>query len=254
LDYDALHSSEPDITGETVARAKRTARAEARRRYRAATEPAFDADFETTEAAPATRAVRQPTPSVKPDSGQERVGVFGALRVSIHPVHVREDLVALPSLATHRAMWLPILTIAASAVATSITRGQDVATPFLFTYFVVTPAIGAVFLAGFLAPKASWLIGIVVSLIAAICYIVMGYAGLLPSPFAEQFAKVPFEASVSTLLFAPLMGALFAAAAAWYRRFLRLSNPARARQAASPRRGDGRSRATNGSQKAGARR
>ena len=52
----------------------------------------------------------------------------------------------------------------------------------------------------------------------------------------------------------PFMGAFFASAAAWYRRFLRLSAPARPANNASPRRGDGRTRTTSGSQKAGARR
>ena len=241
-----------------MARAKRTARAEARRRYRAATEPAFDTEDEAGEVQPIARAARRPVPAARPEATQARVGMLGALRTSIHPVHIREDLADLPTLLRHRATWLPVLAIAVSAVATVLTRGtnvSDLVTATLFTYFVVTPAIGAVFLAGFLAPKGSWLIGIIVSLIAAVCYIAMGYGGLLPSLFGEQFDKVSFEATVSTLVFAPVMGAFFASAAAWYRRFLRLSTPNRPRQtAAVPRRGDGRTRTTPGSQKAGARR
>jgi hypothetical protein len=41
------------------------------------------------------------------------------------------------------------------------------------------------------------------------------------------------------------MGALFAAAAAWYRRFLALSSPNRARQAANSKRSNGKSRTAN---------
>ena len=61
--------------------------------------------------------------------------------------------------------------------------------------------------------------------------------------------------AVMQFVCAPILGALFAAAAAWYRRFLRLSSPNRARQASSTtRRGDGRSRASTTSQKVGVRR
>ena len=40
----------------------------------------------------------------------------------------------------------------------------------MFAYFVQTPAIGGVFIAGFLAPRASWLLGVIVGLVAAVCY------------------------------------------------------------------------------------
>ncbi len=236
-----------------MARAKRTARAEARRRYRAATEPAFDVEGDSPEASPAARPVRQPT-AAKPDDGQKRVGIFDALRGSIHPVRVREDLASFPALATSRALLLPILLTVVSTIAVIVTSGKDAITPFLFTYFVQTPALGGVFLAGFLAPRASWLLGAIVGLIAAIGYVaillvVPGALGPTP-PGASTVQGVALYAFVLS----PFMGAFFAAAAAWYRRFLRMSTPNRARQAAAPRRGDGRTRTTSGSQKAGARR
>ena len=43
----------------------------------------------------------------------------------------------------------------------------------MFAYFIQTPAIGGVFIAGFLAPRASWLLGVVVGLVAAICYAIL---------------------------------------------------------------------------------
>jgi hypothetical protein len=241
-----------------VARAKRTARAEARRRYRAATEPAFDIDDETTDSPDVARAVRQPR-TAKPEDSQKRVGIFGALRAAYRPVHMREDLAALPLLLRHRAVFLPVLAVVASAVLTVLSRGSNLellARDILFANFVATPAIGGVFLAGFLAPRASWLIGALISIVGAGVYIVMGVAGLLPVLFAERFNAFPIEASISTLSIAPVWGAFFAAAAAWYRRFLQMSAPARPRPqaAAAPRRGDGRSRGSANSQKAGARR
>lgn len=236
-----------------MARAKRTARAEARRRYRAATEPAFDIDDDTSEAPAAPRAARQPAVA-SPEDTQKRVGIFDALRVSIHPVHVREDLASFPALATNRALLLPILLTILSTVAVVATRGTDAITPFLFTYFIQTPALGGVFLAGFLAPRASWLLGAIVGLIAAFGYVTI--VAVVPNALGPTTPASSTVQGVAlyALTLSPIMGAFFAAGAAWYRRFLRLSNPSRTRQAASPRRGDGRTRAANSSQKAGARR
>jgi hypothetical protein len=112
----------------------------------------------------------------------------------------------------------------------------------MFAYFVQTPAIGGVFLAGFLAPRASWLLGVIVGLVAAVCYTL-----LILTVFGEATANAPEGIARDTITAAftlsPVMGGLFAAAAAWYRRFLQLSNPNRGRQAQSTRRGpDGRSR------------
>lgn len=234
-----------------MARAKRTARAEARRRHRAATEPAIDID-DTMDVPPAARAVRPPAATA--GETKKRVGMFDALRVSIHPVHIREDLAGFPALATNRALLLPILLTVASTIAVVATGGADAITPFLFTYFVQTPALGGVFLAGFLAPRASWLLGAIVGLVAAFGYVVI----VVTVP--DALGTTPPEPSkvqgvaLYAFLLSPFMGAFFASAAAWYRRFLRMSAPARPGQAASPRRGDGRTRTTSGSQKAGARR
>jgi hypothetical protein len=225
-----------------VARAKRTSseRAAARRRYRAATDP-IDADGGDAESEPSRSG-----PAARTTTDVVRVGIGTALRSSFRPLRVREDLAALPSLIPNRALWVPVLITVATAVATTVTGGSDVVTALLFTYFIVTPAIGGVFLAGFLAPRASWLLGIIVALVAAACYVVMGVTGRLPAPFSEQFTKLPTEAIVTTLLVSPLIGAIFASAAAWYRRFLSLTNPNRGRRAQqAPKRTDGRTRGAN---------
>ena len=253
----------PTLTpGETVARAKRTERAEARRRYRAANAP--DATTDVTDgAAPAASAGRTASttaPSAKSSASSTpsgRIGFAAAFKLSIRPLHVREDLAALPWIAIHtKALWVPLLITIASTVATAITGSGNLLTEFLFTYFVVFPAIGGVFIAGFLAPRASWLLGIIVGFVSAVCYVAMGSGGYLPSPFAEVFAANPLTSSVTALLVSPIVGAFFAAAAAWYRRFLALSSPNRGRsQAGSQKKqGDGRSRGGSTSQKANAKR
>lgn len=220
-----------------MARAKRTSseRAAARRRYRAATDPL------ETEAGDESAEPRRAAPAARSTADGVRIGIGAALRSSFRPLRVREDLAALPSLVTHRALWVPVLITVATAVATTVTGGADVVTALLFTYFIVTPAIGGVFIAGFLAPRASWLLGIIVSLVAAGCYVAMGFAGRLPAPFSEQF--IPSAAIISSLLLSPAIGAFFASAAAWYRRFLSMTNPNRGRRSQpAQKRTDGRSR------------
>ncbi len=242
FDYDALHDPSP-FTGDTVARAKRTSseRAAARRRYRAATESeVFDADDSIADENRERTAPAQST-----TTGSGRMGILAALRASIHPLNVREDLAALPSLITHKAMWIPVLVTVASTVAVIATGGRDALTGILFAYFVQTPAIGGVFLAGFLAPRASWLLGAIVGLVAAAGYVaVLSIVpnALSPAPGAASLASV----AISAFLLSPVMGALFASAAAWYKRFLSLTNPNRGRRSQPPKKGvgNGRSRAT----------
>jgi len=229
-------------TGDTVARAKRTSseRAAARRRFRAAT----DAEILEDEAGSSADAPDRAAPSARPNAGAIRMGIIAALRASFHPVRVREDLAALPSLVTNKALWLPVLVTVVSTIAVVATGGRDVITAFLFAYFVQSPAIGGVFIAGFLAPRASWLLGAIVGVVAAIGYVAV--LTMIPgalTPTGPGSTAIQ-EIAVSAFLLSPVMGAFFASAAAWYRRFLTLTNPNRGRRAQQPQKrvGDGRTR------------
>jgi len=244
FDYDA-HHIRAHPTGDNVARAKRTERAAARRRHRAATEPdLLEAEMEEDRGPATPRRAAPPRAS----GDTVRVSIGTALRSSFHPLRVREDLAALPSLVRHRSLWLPILATVASTVAVVATQGKDVITPFLFAYFVQTPALGGVFLAGFLAPRASWLLGAIVGVVAAGGYVAV--VALVPSsisttaPDAAKLGDIAFGAFIAS----PIMGALFASLAAWYRRFLSLTNPNRGRRSQQPQKrvGDGRTRAATG--------
>jgi len=243
----------------TVARAKRTTRAEARRRYRAEHGlPDDTLDDETQDEDAATSAGAK---SAGPGPGQPgRIGITTALRLAFHPLDVRSDLRALPQLVRNKALLLPILLTIGSTAVFFIARPSAAAVPgdflglvstFLFQYFIQTPAIGGVFIAGFLAPRASWLLGVIVGLVSAACYTALGLSGILGTPTTTSFTDIILAA----FLISPVTGALFASAAAWYRRFLQLSSPNRGRARPQPaRRGnDGRSRSTS-NQKAGARR
>jgi hypothetical protein len=239
--------------GETVARAKRTDRAEARRRYRASqelSEGELDASEGEVIAAAATSRTARPARSSTGGSTPTppRIGIGQAFRLSFRPLDLRGDLAAFPRIATRtKALWVPVaLTLAATVLVAVIgTNGTDLAsvlTNFVYQYFVFTPAIGGVFIAGFLAPRASWLLGIVVGLVAALCFsiVVMNFSAQIP-----PISTTPEQAASTAFVVSPLMGALFAAAAAWYRRFLALSSPNRARQAANAKRSNGKSRTAN---------
>ena len=166
---------------------------------------------------------------------------MAAFRAAIRPLNVRADLAALPWIATHtHALWVPLAITLASTVAIIATNGGDISL-FMFAYFIQTPAIGGVFIAGFLAPRASWLLGALVGLFSAVCYSVLVLAYPTTIAAAAPSQAQAQEIALSAFFLSPVIGAFFAAGAAWYRRFLRLSSPNRARPAAEvEREEDGR--------------
>jgi phosphate/sulfate permease len=83
--------------------------------------------------------------------------------------------------------------------------------------------VAAAFLAGFLAVRASYLAGLISALVAVGCLTVSVYA--TPGVSDAQRQSIVTQA----LVISPVSGAVYAAAAAWYKRFLNLSNPNRAR-------------------------
>ncbi len=245
-----------------MARAKRTTRAEARRRYRA--EHGLPDESTVDEETPEVAA---PSRRPQPAAGQPaRMGIGAAFRQAFRPLDLRGDLQALPRLLRDKAFIVPVLlTVAATALVFSIgpeaTPTTTATTPppnpqpltllaaFAYTYFIQPPAFGGVLISGFFAPKASWLLGGLVGLVSAACYAVL----VLNTPVIVPTTVTANEVIVSGFLFSPISGAFFASAAAWYRRFLQLSSPNRGRARPPAKRGnDGRSRAAN--QKAGARR
>ena len=158
-----------------LARAKRTDRAEARRRYRAAmpaprgSRTSVDAESRVRRAAPTRR--RRGTADVEPCRPDRASGA--AFRQSIHPVNVRDDLAAPARgcVTTPRRSGCRSSSRSQRHRRVAITTGPTTSSPrLMFAYFVQTPAIGGVFIAGFLAPRASWLLGLIVGLVSAVCY------------------------------------------------------------------------------------
>jgi hypothetical protein len=277
-----------------VPRAKRTNRAEARRRYRASIgEPIEEEAFD--EAAPEA-ATRSSAPKTQ-GAPQERPSLGNAFRAAFRSPNVREDLGFLPALLVDRSVWLPSLLTVAAGIAFAVTGGGNWLIALIATYFVAPPALGSVFLGGFLAPRASYLVGLIIGFVsAAVASVVIltssaslvtgqpivgtptptpvsspaTSAAASPSPSAASAASAapgspaasaaPATASptpsaspsptpsslqdqiIYAFLTSPPFGMFFAASAAWYRRFLRLSNPNRGRQQQQRRGPDGRSR------------
>lgn len=239
-----------------MARAKRTHRAEARRRYRseqAVVDQAADTELDGPVTTPPATTRSSAT------NATARPSISKAFRAAMRPLDLRSDLRAIPELVRDKALWVPVgLTLLSTVLYIALNRAEQsdpltVLARFLFTYFVQTPAIGGVFIAGFLAKRASWLYGIVIGLFATACYsflVVRDLAALPADPATEGQAR---EAVLAALVLSPVVGALFASSAAWYRRFLYLINPNRGRPRGAPQRPDGRTR-TAANHKAGARR
>ena len=166
-----------------MARAKRTDRAEARRRYRAATAPEPIDGAATGEAGdqPGSTTGTSAATAARPTGAPAGSGMAWAFRAAFRPVHVRQDFESVPWIAVHtKALWVPVLITLASTVLVAVTGGNDMLSAFLYQYFILTPAIGGVFIAGFLAPRASWLLGVIVGLVAAACYSFLGLSGVVP--------------------------------------------------------------------------
>ena len=222
-----------------MARAKRTARADARRRYREAT-IAVDKNgeaIEATEIAPAAlpREARAPRAAAAPVSGpSERRSFQSTLRSAAGPVDIRGDLRAFPSiLLRSKAIWLPTVIIVATAVA--------MLTPALASNQFVTlagnvilqpPPMIIAFLGGMLAPRGAWLVGGLVSFLSGVAFVIVvaftTNSLITPLGFPYEVSsdqKVAYATNV--LVTSPIFGIAIGAFAGFYRRFLNMSSPQR---------------------------
>ncbi|MFI5261014.1 MAG: hypothetical protein ACHQZR_00500 [Candidatus Limnocylindrales bacterium] len=191
-----------------MARAKRTARADARRRYRAAQAPA---DIEGDEPLPgplATTSAR--TSAAVPASGGALGGLFSGIRLP----SVREDLVAMPQvIRTSPPIWaafgLGVLAIVAGLV---INPNDTGIMGFLLPLFIQAPGI-PVLVGGFVAPRGAWFIGLLLGLMQAV--------GLLAAIYRTTPDNISGGSALVALLSGAILGALFGGLAGWYRRWLR---------------------------------
>ena len=216
-----------------MARAKRTSRAEARRRYRAqlaAEANAADVDgqddgIEDAEGANADRAAapgrisRRPTRTARTATtgsaaatGGEapQSGIRYAFRAAFRPANIRDDLAHLPQIVLSRAVIIPSAISIGTAIGLAATGGNELFSRLLAQYFLVPPPIGSVFIAGFFAKRASYIAGFVVGLVAALALTALltilpalggGTAGLgpvaTPTPISSATPAPTATASVA---------------------------------------------------------
>ena len=225
-----------------MARAKRTTRAEARRRYRAAQNEAVDdelVDLETEDDGVASKNERRDAASAGASAtARPRPSISVAFRAAFRPLDLRGDLRALPRLLIHIAFLIPAALIVAIAAVIVVTGGQEIITRELSQFFLAPPPLAPVFIAGFLAPRASWLLGGLLGVVQSVAVLV-----IISTPALAPLVGVPDTGTFASSMFVSVVfGAFYAAAMAWYKRFLRAANPPRVAPAASrpagkPRRG-----------------
>lgn len=240
-----------------MARAKRTDRTNARRRYRAeqaalTVDPDADPTADATAGAKPAGASKGAAPA---SAGPARPSIMTALRSAFRPVDLRGDLRALPRILTHWGMLVSLAIVVVSTAVFIVSTdalgasldlslsnplegklGDTVSSLSFYavSLFVVPPPAAGAFLVGFTAPRASWLAGLIYGLVAAACY-----SAILLTPagnvlMAQMRVRDPSAVIANAWIVAPIGAAFFAAASAWYKRFLNLANPNRGRKPEKP--------------------
>lgn len=238
-----------------MARAKRTERAEARRRYRSVTGAAESPDLEIDEAetpptpaAAVSRGDRPRRPEAGPPSRREaapppRPGFVAGLRRAAGPADILADIRALPAIAVHsKALWVPfavIVGITALFFIPGVSANPIVV--LLGSLALQPPPMILPFFGGMLAPRGAWLVGGIVALANAAAYSLLfvvftnsvqtglGFTYVMTT---DQKVGVVVNAVVTSVPFGILVGAF----SGFYRRFLAMSSPARQAPAKAKRR------------------
>lgn len=224
-----------------MARAKKTERAEARRRYREATTAAVETGEDAGEAPAVPEAAlpresreRRPTAPEQRAAPAQRQGFASTLRAAAGPADIRGDLRALPSIVLRsKAALIPGLVILGTTVALfipALAANQFVV--LAGNVILQPPPMIIAFLAGMLAPRAAWLMGGLMAVLAGLAYVLVVTLNtdvlITPLGFTYVVAtsqKVAYAQSV--LISAPVFGIAVGAFAGFYRRFLNMSAPQR---------------------------
>jgi len=156
--------------------------------------------------------------------------------------NVREDVRALPTMfVQRRLLWVPfvlgvvgfVLTLAFAGLPTDMQALASLYISFLF----VPPALFTYFIAGFLAPRAAYLVGFLLALFMSVLWAILaGALGFLYIAEVGAVFLLPEDlrstAAVQFTALSLVYGTLAAAFAGWYRDFLRRMNEqSRARRA-----------------------
>lgn len=234
-----------------MARAKRTDRAEARRQYRAylaaqAEARAAAAQTEAEEPAGSQRAVGRPARTTAVQTGAQpgqRLGMFAAARAAFRTPTYLDDLRNIgPLVVKTNAIW-PVAAMCLIAAVVAYTRITPESTitndPILAItiQFILSPIpLLPPMLAGFLAPRSSWLAGALAALISILTLVALLVATSLKiEGGTTSITSANMAGTTVSLLSGALpFGILIGAATAWYKRFLDLMGGGRQRGPSKP--------------------
>lgn len=222
-----------------MARAKRTGRADARRRYRAAQVDALVAD--ESEEATETESKAQPT---RPRG----TGFFASLQDSIRWPNFREDLRVFPSVVRSRpTVAIPFLILFAGfaagatlpaappSTATNASYSASGTIPYYIFLFGLFQPFLVYLAAGFLVPRGSYILGAIlgVSSVLLIQVLATTRIGVLGQQPQDDAGTVLIATGAGAVMQA-FYGGFFAGFFRWYTDFLRRSS-AKSRQAREER-------------------
>lgn len=224
-----------------MARAKRTERADARRRYRLTHDDPDDGNGTPAPVPNVLSGSRGSSPSAGRSNASARsttpprpLGFADSMRASWHRPDIRADIASLPWLLRTRAFLIPLALVIVGAGALIVAPDNPAAGLF-FQLMVLPPAMAPIFITGFFAKRASYLLGLIIAVIDVAGYAVFVYTAL-PSLSVDPITAARQQELVSSaLVVGPLSGIFFAAGAAWYRRFLSYSSAQRARSRGAER-------------------
>lgn len=223
-----------------MARAKRTERADARRRYRVATDGAPDGDAVVESPAIPAAAVprdqrdRRPSGSAPGAPPPPRPSFLTSLRTAAGPVDIRGDLRAFPSIVLRsKAALIPGAIIVGTAVAMMIPAlAANQFVVLAGNVILQPPPMIIAFLAGMLAPRGAWLMGGLAGLASGLAYVLVVTVNtdVLVTPLGFTYlvsADQKLAYAQNVLITAPVFGIAVGAFAGFYRRFLNMSSPQR---------------------------
>lgn len=154
---------------------------------------------------------------------------------------VRADLIALPGLfRTRRALWIPVLMLLVgfalmNLIFAGVLSEEIAGVAGLYVQFFFVPyGLFTFFIGGFLAPRASYLVGLLLGLLNGLLWTILIFLGSAV-PTTGDVVAAPADPATEALrvtAIAVVYGTLAAAFAAWYRDFLRgMQERGRARRA-----------------------
>jgi len=239
-DWTALTSRQESA----LARAKNTTRSEARRRTREQTRT----ELATQEATDDVTASGTSADTATRGNAPRRRGML------FKWPDVGADIRALPDMfRTRRLLWLPFVLlligfVLAMAFNTLPAQIEQYALLY-FQYFFAPQALFTYFIGGFLAPRGSYLIGLILGALTGVLWSVVLLANSVADPSVST-ATGDLPSTIGTVLLASVILGMFAAGfAGWYRDFLR-GMQTRSKERQAQRDADLRAKARNDRQEA----